>query len=68
MRDGVIDSLVVQNPFRMGFDGVNAVVKQVRDGAKPQSADTGVTIVTKKNLDTPDVKAVLKPSCANPPS
>jgi len=68
VRDGVIDSLVVQNPFRMGFDGVNAVVKQVRDGAKPQSADTGVTIVTKKNLDTPDVKAVLKPSCANPPS
>ena len=26
--DGVIDSLVVQNPFRMGYDGVNAVVKQ----------------------------------------
>jgi ribose transport system substrate-binding protein len=68
VRDGVIDALIVQNPFRMGFDGVNAIVKQIREGAKPQSADTGVTIVTKENLDTPEVKAVLKPSCANPPS
>jgi ribose transport system substrate-binding protein len=68
VRDGVIDALVVQNPFRMGFDGVNAVVGQLREGKKPQSTDTGVTIVTKANLDDPDVQAVLKPSCANPPS
>jgi len=68
VRDGVIDALVVQNPFRMGFDGVNAVVGQVREGKKPQSTDTGVTIVTKDNLDKPDVQAVLKPSCEDPPS
>ena len=68
VRDGVIDALIVQNPFRMGFDGVTAVVKQLRQGTKPSGADTGVTIVTKDNLDSPDVQAVLKPSCANPPS
>jgi ribose transport system substrate-binding protein len=67
VRDGVIDALIVQNPFRMGYDGVNAVVKQLREGTKPQSGDTGVTIVTKENLDDPDVKAVLEPSCDKPP-
>ena len=46
VRDGVIDALIVQNPFRMGFDGVNAVVEQVREGVEPQDTDTGVTIVT----------------------
>jgi ribose transport system substrate-binding protein len=68
VRDGVIDALIVQNPFRMGFDGVNAIVKQVRDGTKPQNTNTGVTIVNKENLDSPEVQAVLKPSCDNPPS
>jgi len=68
VRDGVIDALVVQNPFRMGYDGVNAAVGELRQGKKPQSTDTGVTIVTKDNLDDPDVQSVLKPSCANPPS
>jgi ribose transport system substrate-binding protein len=68
VRDGVIDALIVQNPFRMGFDGVNAVVEQVREGVEPQDTDTGVTIVTKDNVDSPEVQAVLKPSCENPPS
>jgi ribose transport system substrate-binding protein len=68
VRDGVIDALIVQNPFRMGYDGVNAVVKEIRDGVQPQDTDTGVTIVTKKNLDDPEVQSVLKPSCANPPT
>ena len=68
VRDGVIDALIVQNPFRMGYDGVNAVVKEIRDGVKPQDTDTGVTIVNKKNLDDPEVQSVLKPSCENPPT
>ncbi|GAB3432608.1 ABC transporter substrate-binding protein [Flindersiella endophytica] len=68
VRDGTIDALVVQNPFRMGYDGVNAAVSALRDGKSPKNTDTGVTFVTKENIDSPEVKAVLKPSCANPPT
>ena len=68
MRDGVIDALIVRNPFRMGYDGVNAITKQLRDGTKPSSGDTGVTIVAHPFLDDPKVQAVLEPSCENPPS
>jgi ribose transport system substrate-binding protein len=68
VRDGVIDALIVQNPFRMGYDGVNAIVEQLREGTEPQDTDTGVTIVTKENVDSPEVQAVLKPSCDNPPT
>ncbi|MFL5990724.1 MAG: ABC transporter substrate-binding protein [Rubrobacteraceae bacterium] len=65
--DGVISALVVQNPFKMGYDGTNAAVKIIREGAKVQSEDTGSTIVTKDNLNVPKVQSLLNPSCENPP-
>jgi ribose transport system substrate-binding protein len=63
----VISALIVQNPFRMGYDGTNAAVKIIREGAKVQSEDTGSTIVTKDNLNVPKVQSLLNPSCENPP-
>lgn len=67
VRNGTITALVVQNPFRMGYDSVNAMIHVLRDGAKVANEDTGATFVTKKNIDDPKVQAVLKPSCENPP-
>ncbi|QBD76370.1 LacI family transcriptional regulator [Ktedonosporobacter rubrisoli] len=67
VQDGVISALVVQNPFKMGYDGLNAAVQMVRIGAQVKSEDTGVTFVKKDNLNDPKVQAVLKPSCENPP-
>lgn len=68
VQDGTISALIVQNPFRMGFDGVNAAVEMIREGADVQDTDTGATIVTQENIDDPEVQAVLKPSCDNPPT
>src|SRR3712207_9243157 len=41
VREGVISALVVQNPFRMGYDGVNAAVKMVSQGVQVKGQDTG---------------------------
>jgi ribose transport system substrate-binding protein len=68
VKNGEISALVVQNPFRMGYDAVNAIVKKIRSGTQPKSEDTGVTFVTKSNIDDPKVQALLKPSCSNPPT
>ncbi|MGH3823355.1 MAG: substrate-binding domain-containing protein [Pseudonocardiaceae bacterium] len=65
---GAITALVVQNPFRMGFDSVTAMVHTVRTGQLASSKDTGVTFVTQQNINDPQVQAVLKPSCENPPT
>jgi ribose transport system substrate-binding protein len=67
VRDGVISALVVQNPFRMGYDGTNAAVKIVRQGVAVKGQDTGATIVTKDNLNDPKVQSLLNPTCENPP-
>ena len=65
--EGVVTALVAQNPFRMGYDGVNLAVKGIRGGGQLKSIDTGATLVTKDNLDDPKVKAILDPSCGNKP-
>lgn len=68
VTSGAITALVVQNPFRMGYDSVNAMVKTVRTGQIASSEDTGVTFVTPQNINNPQVQAILKPSCDNPPA
>ena len=67
VEDGVVSALVAQNPFRMGYDGVNLTVDAIRNDAPMQDIDTGSTLVTQDNLDNPDVKAVLDPTCQNKP-
>jgi ribose transport system substrate-binding protein len=67
VEDGVVSALVAQNPFRMGYDGVNLTVDAIRNDASMQDIDTGSTLVTQDNLDDPDVKAVLDPTCQNKP-
>ncbi|MBE9373007.1 substrate-binding domain-containing protein [Saccharopolyspora sp. HNM0983] len=68
LRDGVITGLVAQNPFRMGHDAVAAAVDGIRgeQGAAPET-DTGSTMVTERNLDSPEIRTLLDPSCANQP-
>jgi ribose transport system substrate-binding protein len=68
ITSGAITALVVQNPFRMGFDAVNAMVQTVRTGHITTSEDTGVTFVTQRNINDRQVQAVLNPSCENPPT
>src|SRR5215212_5085843 len=68
LREGVINALVVQNPFQMGYQGVDAVIRKIRYGEDTGSQDTGVTLVTGENVDDPEAQAVLNPSCDNPPT
>jgi len=55
---GEIDSLVLQNPYKMGYEGVKSLVDQ-RAGKKPEKRiDTGVALMTKENMDTPELRAL----------
>jgi ribose transport system substrate-binding protein len=67
LQSGTVDALVVQNPFKMGFDSLKAMVNQLRNGVKAQNEDTGVTLVTKANFNDSATQALLNPNCANAP-
>lgn len=61
LKAGVIDSLIIQNPYRMGYDGVKAMVSKLKGQEPPRLVDTGVKLVTKENLDTPEIQQLLNP-------
>ncbi|MGE5359568.1 MAG: substrate-binding domain-containing protein [Bacteroidales bacterium] len=56
-----IDALVVQNPFAMGYESVRLLVRHLRGEKVPKMIDTGVTLVTRDNMNQPDVMRLIKP-------
>jgi ribose transport system substrate-binding protein len=61
VRAGEIDALVLQNPFNMGYLSVSALVKSLRGEKVEARTDTGAKLVDKANLDTPEIKELIKP-------
>lgn len=61
LRKGAIQALIVQNPFRMGYEGVKAAVDRLQGKPVEKRIDTGVTVVTIENLDTPEIQRLLNP-------
>lgn len=60
VKTGVVDSLVVQNPYKMGYTGVQAIIATL-DGKKvDRRVDTGVVLVTKENLETEEIRELVK--------
>ncbi|MCS7048935.1 MAG: substrate-binding domain-containing protein [Verrucomicrobiae bacterium] len=62
LQAGQMDGLVVQNPYRMGYLGVKTMVAHLRGEPVEKRIDTGVALVTRENLDTPEIQAVLRPA------
>src|SRR5438876_3680025 len=61
MRAGKLQGIVVQNPFRMGELGVKTLVAHVLGQKVAKRIDTGVTLITPENLNTPGAQALLHP-------
>jgi ribose transport system substrate-binding protein len=59
LKNGELDSLVIQNPYKMGYEGVKAVVKKIHGKEVPKHVDTGVELVTKERLEEPKIKELL---------
>jgi ribose transport system substrate-binding protein len=61
LKEGVLHALIVQNPFRMGYEGVASIFKARKGETLEKRVDTGVTVVTLENFDTPEVQKLLYP-------
>lgn len=61
LKDGSIDALVAQDPFRMGYEAVKTLVDKLRGTDPPKMIDLSATVVTKGDLDKPRIKALLFP-------
>jgi ribose transport system substrate-binding protein len=61
MNNNQLHGFVVQNPFNMGYLGVRSMVEHLQGKPVEKRIDTGVTIVTKDNLQTPEIQTLLHP-------
>jgi ribose transport system substrate-binding protein len=61
LKDGTIAALVVQDPFRMGYDGVKIALAASKGDRVPAHVDTGATAITKANMSSARSQELLNP-------
>ncbi len=61
LTDGVISGLVVQDPYRMGYDGIKTALAASKGEKVEAFVDTGANLVTKANMSDPKIDALLNP-------
>ena len=61
LEKGEMHGLVLQNPKRMGDEGVRAMVRHLRGETVPPRIDTGVVLVTADNMNEPAIRDLLSP-------
>ena len=61
LREGIIDALIVQDPYNMGYRGVETVVQKLRGETPPKKIDSSARVVRAADIDTPEVQRLLNP-------
>lgn len=61
LKSGTIDAMVVQDPFKMGFEAVKTLVDKLNGQTPPKRIDLPARVVRKADLDKPDVHELLFP-------
>ena len=61
LKAGDLQGVVVQNPFRMGYLGVKAVVAVLRGQKVEPVVDTGVAFATRDNMNEAAIAELLSP-------
>ena len=61
LKKGEMNSMIVQQPFMMGYLGVRTVVDVIRGKTVAKEVDTEARLVTRENLDTPEIQKLLNP-------
>lgn len=61
LNSGVIDSLVIQDPFRMGYQSVLNAVKYLQGQQVTKIIDLEPRLIDRQNLNAADVQAQLHP-------
>ncbi|HXM36915.1 MAG TPA: substrate-binding domain-containing protein [Pyrinomonadaceae bacterium] len=61
MKTKQLQGIVVQNPFNMGYLGVRTMVEALQGKKIEKRVDTGVTMVTLDNLNSPEIQTLVHP-------
>ncbi len=61
LKSGVVDSLIVQDPFQMGYKSMVAAVTKLKGGSPERIQNITPTLVTRENMDSPEIQTKINP-------
>jgi ribose transport system substrate-binding protein len=61
MAKGQMEATVVQDPIKMGYLAVKAMVDHLQGKPVEKRVDTGATLITRENMNEPRMKELLAP-------
>jgi ribose transport system substrate-binding protein len=61
LKSGVVDSLIVQDPFQMGYKSMIAAVTKLKGGSPERIQNIAPALVTRENMDTPEIQKKISP-------
>ena len=59
LRAGQVDAIILQNPYKMGYEGVKNLALHLKGQSVPRIIDTGVEMVTSKTLTEPRIQRLI---------
>lgn len=68
LKGGTIDALVAQDPFRMGYETVRTLVDKLHGKTPPKRIDLSARVITKADLEKPEIKTLLNPDVKQYPN
>ena len=61
LKDGTIDVMLVQDPFRMGYEAVRSLAEKLSGMTPDRNQELRARVIVKSDLGKPDVRALLSP-------
>jgi ribose transport system substrate-binding protein len=61
LNAGVINALVIQDPFQIGYQGLKTLLEKRAGKTPPKRIDLPPTLVTRENLNDPRIQKLLHP-------
>lgn len=61
IKSGVLKAIMVQDPYGMGYKGVDSAVRAIQGEKLPEYVDTGVVVVEAHNVNDPAAQGILDP-------
>jgi ribose transport system substrate-binding protein len=66
LKDGTINVMLVQDPFRIGYEAVKSLAQQLNGQPPAKRLDLPVRSIVRSDLSLPAVRALLFPEWMNP--
>jgi ribose transport system substrate-binding protein len=61
LRDGTVNVMLVQDPFRIGYEAVESLSEKLSGQTPARRLDLPVRVIVKSDLEKADVRALLFP-------